>query len=262
MLKLYSYTKLFYSEIALGRIVNTDAGILWIILPQFIQIIIYFLIFSVGFRTSSISDIPFIVYMLPAFLAWSLFSDSLISSSSLLNQYQYMITKFPTPFYLLISSYYLYALSVFIVLSSAFYLLSSIFVQYHASLWSILYFILVFAVFSVFTFSVSLLISIFSFISKDVQNAVTIIINSLFWLSPVVYPAALLSDFNPTFKFIIFKVYPVNLLIDALRHFSSSSLYMDTNFISILPASLLSLSLFIFSILCYKRTRFFLAEFI
>ena len=124
MSKLLSYTRLFYSEIALNRIINTDGGILWIILPQTIQVLIYFLIFSVGFRTSSIANAPFIIYMLPAFLVWILFSDSLISSSSLLSQYQYMISKFPLPFHLLILSYYLFSFSVFTVLSFSFFVTS------------------------------------------------------------------------------------------------------------------------------------------
>ena len=122
MNKLFFYTKLFYKEIALERIVNTDAGLLWIILPQFVQVLTYFIIFSIGFRTSSISDVPFIVYMLPAFLIWSLFSDTVITSSSLLNQYQYMITKFPLPYFLLILSYYLFAFhyfSIFILIISS-----------------------------------------------------------------------------------------------------------------------------------------------
>ena len=72
MNKLFFYTKLFYKEIALERIVNTDAGLLWIILPQLYKFT-YFIIFSIGFRTSSISDVPFIVCFFSAFLIWSLF---------------------------------------------------------------------------------------------------------------------------------------------------------------------------------------------
>lgn len=259
--KAFSYIRLFYSEITHMRIVNTDGGILWIILPQTIQVLIYFIIFSIGFRTSSISDAPFIIYMLPAFLIWSLFSDSLISCSSLLSQYQYMVSKFPLPYYLLVFSYYLYSLCVFLVLSAVFFAVASFFFSFTFSFASISLFLVTLLIFSFFTFSVSLLVSIFSFISKDVQNAVSILINSLFWLSPVVYPSSLLLDFPPAIKFLLFKLYPVNLLIDSVRIFSSTNLHPNINLLSVIPALIISLLAFIVSLTCYKRTRYFLAEF-
>ena len=262
MNKLFFYTKLFYKEIALERIVNTDAGLLWIILPQFVQVFTYFIIFSIGFRTSSISDIPFIVYMLPAFLIWSLFSDTVITSSSLLNQYQYMITKFPLPYFLLILSYYLFSFTIFLFLFSLFLLVSSLFVHYAFSLTTLLYFFVSFINFSIFTFSISLLVSIFSVASKDVRNLVGLFVNSIFWFSPVVYSASLLSDLPYFLRFLLFKIYPVNLLIDSIRSFSSSSVYNQLDIISLPLSFLLSFSIFIISLISYKRTRFFLAEFI
>ena len=202
-----------YKELIYTRIMSTDGGILWTVIPQLLQLAVYFFIFSFGLRSSAVNNVPFIIYMIPAYIVWMFISESISSSIPLLKQYNYIISKFPLPYYVLILSQYLYQLTLYIVLSCAFLMVSIWYHHYDFSLRSCSVLIITFASLLIFIYSISLILSICCFVSKDIENLTPVVLNLAFWLSPIVYPDSLLYQIRPIIRNMLVYLIPTNSYI-------------------------------------------------
>ena len=80
---------------------GTQLGVAWLLIPILVQLIIYYLIFSVGLKVPMISNVPFIFYFFPLFIIWSYIAETISSSATILSEYSFLITKIRFPFYLL-----------------------------------------------------------------------------------------------------------------------------------------------------------------
>ncbi len=241
--------------------VGTNLGVFWLVIPIAIQLFLYYLVFSIGFRVPYVEDIPFIFYFAPLFLIWSYFAESLNQATSILSQYDFLIKKIRFPFYLIpiassIAKFITYlSLLVPLILYINIYLNNGInnLIDVLFSLLSIFF----------FTTLVSLIVAIFSSLSKDIQRTVPILTNTLFWLTPIVYAESLIFNFPSYVSHFLFKIYPVNIIflnfrycvLDGSKKFNScESIFSQLdNLIIMLAFSLIITYL-------YRKLRFLIIE--
>ena len=67
----------FYS-----RYVGTLAGVLWAIIHPLLTVIIFWFIFSVGFKVTGPSNLPFLLYFMTGLAPWLMFSEVLMISTN------------------------------------------------------------------------------------------------------------------------------------------------------------------------------------
>src|SRR4030042_5562551 len=92
-----------------SRYIGTFGGLLWSIINPLMMILVYWFVFSVGFKVRPAGDIPFIVVFLCGLIPWLTFSEALVTSTNALNANAQLVTKtvFPTeilPFVYLLAS--------------------------------------------------------------------------------------------------------------------------------------------------------------
>ena len=76
------------------RYAGSYLGIVWAFIQPIITILVYWFVFSVGFRAGTGSlKIPFVLYLVAGIVPWFFFQDGLIGGTASLLEYNYLVKK-------------------------------------------------------------------------------------------------------------------------------------------------------------------------
>src|ERR1051325_9220141 len=94
--KLYQYRGIIWAmakrDLA-SRYIGTIAGPLWAILHPLATIIIYWFVFSVGFKAKGPSGTPFVLYFVSGLVPWLLFNNTIMTSVSAVTASPHLVKK-------------------------------------------------------------------------------------------------------------------------------------------------------------------------
>lgn len=76
-----------------AKFASSFLGIVWAFIQPLVTILVFWFVFQVGFKNPPVSDVPFIIWFLPAYLIWSFFSEALVSGTNCLIEYSYLVKK-------------------------------------------------------------------------------------------------------------------------------------------------------------------------
>lgn len=68
-------------------------GIVWAFVQPIVTVLVYWFVFQVGLRSSSVGDTPFVLWMVAGLVPWFFFSDTLNSGTNSLIEYSYLVKK-------------------------------------------------------------------------------------------------------------------------------------------------------------------------
>lgn len=188
---------------------RTVLGIFWSLLNPVLLAIVFFLAFKV-FMRFQIENYTF--FLLTALFPWSWFSSSiLISARSLVDNIS-LIKKVIFPRHYLVASV-IFAQLVHLVFSLPILLFFS-YKDAAGPSWNWLAAIpaLILVQF-VFTFGLCLMVSILNTYFRDIEYLVAVLMNLIFWMTPITYPK---SAIPPQFQFLIL-INPLSGLMSAWR---------------------------------------------
>jgi len=193
-----------------SRYKQSILGYAWVILNPFFQMLVMAFVFSHIMRVPVIG-VPYALYLYVGLLPWTLFSNSLISSANVLVNNASLITKiyFPREIFVLST---IFAKIVDFALASIVLVLFMVYFRVPIT-WNIVWFIPIFLIQQIFTYSVSLLVSACNLFYRDIQYVLNLGIVIWMYLTPVIYPVELLPD---KYRW-IFQVNPMAVLINAYR---------------------------------------------
>lgn len=163
-------------------------GVLWAFIQPLMTIIIYWFIFQIGFKSQPVDNYPFILWLISGLIPWFFISESIVSVTSSLVEYSYLVKKIVfnidiLPFVRVLSCL---LVQVFLVLFTiiAFMLFGYFPDVYYLQLpYYMLYMVLLIAGLGYFTAALYVFF-------KDLIQIVNIIMQVIFWLTPIVW------DFN------------------------------------------------------------------
>jgi ABC-type polysaccharide/polyol phosphate export permease len=175
-----------------ARFASSFLGAVWAYITPLVTMLVFWFVFQVGLRTADISNVAFIVWFAPAFLAWTFFSETLSMGTVALREYSYLVRKVKfrvsvIPLVKIISGCFVHAaFIVFMILLVACY-------QIPLTIYSIqlLYY---------FLCTVLLLTGLcwlFSAITPffpDMQSIVAVLIQIGFWTTPIIWNADAISS--------------------------------------------------------------------
>ncbi len=76
-----------------SKFASSFLGILWAFIQPLATILVFWFVFEVGLRAQTVDNVPFIVWFVPAYLAWSFFSEALLGGTNCLSEYNYLVKK-------------------------------------------------------------------------------------------------------------------------------------------------------------------------
>lgn len=168
-----------------SKYTNSLLGIAWAFaLPLTIILVLWF-VFQVGFKSSPVDDIPFILWYIPAFLSWNFFSDAFGAGSGCIFDYSYLVKNM---------QFRVSSLPLVKIISSSFvhmFFIGFIFViyfvyGYYPSIYNIqvIYYYLCTVV---LLLGMTWLMSALSVFSRDVLNIISLIVQVGFWATPLIW---------------------------------------------------------------------------
>jgi ABC-type polysaccharide/polyol phosphate export permease len=187
-----------------NRYVGTLGGFLWAFVHPLAIVIVFYFVFAVGFRAQGPSNTPFTIWFVCGLIPWFFFNDTLLAITNSITSNAHLVKKtiFPTEVLALVQ-----------VISSLFphliFMLTMIGMQIFfkiplsAERMLVVYYLLC-------TMTLVLgfgwLLSALQVFYRDVGQALTIILNLLFWSTPIVWSQELiplkyqsLLSFNPIY---------------------------------------------------------------
>lgn len=186
--KLYNYRALIWNmalrEIRL-RYAGTLAGFMWSVINPVMMIFVFWLVFSVLFKSQPVGNVPFVITFVCGLIPWTTFNESVMASSNSIIGNSHLIKKtiFPSeilPIVSLVAS----CISHAIMLVILFTLLLAYRMPFSIYNLQVIYYM---AALSLFSIGLGWLCSAINVFYRDTSQTLGVIFNMWFWLTPVVW---------------------------------------------------------------------------
>lgn len=168
-----------------AKYTNSLLGIVWAFMLPLTIILVLWFVFEVGFRSSPVEDVPFILWYIPAFLSWNFFSDALGAGAGCVFDYSYLVKNMQfrvsaLPVVKIISSSFVHVF--FIVFIFLIYFIYGYYPRIYNIQVIYYYFCTV-----VLLLGVTWVMSALAVFSKDILNIISLIVQVGFWATPLIW---------------------------------------------------------------------------
>lgn len=203
-----------------NRYATNYAGIAWNVLVPLLYAMINVIVFSIlmkGRMGERYGDIPFALFYFVPFSLWAFFSEMTSRSTSILREYGFLINKIAFPYWVLplvpLGSALLNQFILFCIVGVL------LVVQGITPAASAPLFIVVWLITLVLTVGIAYGLSSLAVYVPDLSQIVPVFINILFWLTPILYSAALVETGGPVWvRKLIMEFNPLSYIVEMSRH--------------------------------------------
>lgn len=228
-----------------SRYKQSILGYFWIILNPFVQMLVMAFVFSFILRIPAPAHIPYSLFLYSGLLPWTLFVNSVTSSTTSLVDNQALIKKIYFPREIIVTATTI-AKTYDFLLASIIFVLFLIF--YKIAVPSLIFFLPFILLIQIFlSLGISFILSAANLFYRDVQYMINLVFLVWFYLTPIIYPV----EFAPQKARWIFQINPMSVLINAERRtiFGQG----DLNYVSLLIALGITLVIFELGYLFFKK---------
>lgn len=188
-------------------------GIVWAFIQPIVTILLYWFVFSVGLKAGTVSDYPFVLYLVSGIVPWFFFQDALNGGTNALIEYNYLVKKVVfkisiLPIVKIISALFVH---VFFV---AFALILCACYGYTPSLYTlqiIYYSVCTFLFVLGLVYATSAIVIFF----RDLTQIISIFLQVGVWLTPIMWDINMLSSHPWLIK--LFKLNPMYYVVTGYR---------------------------------------------
>lgn len=193
-----------------SRYKQSFLGYAWVILNPFFQILVMTMVFSTIMRIPSLG-MPYPIFLYVALLPWTLFAQSLASSTGALVGNASLLKKIYFPREIFVISTIIAKVVDFLLASLVFILFM---LYFHIKVdWHLLWILPIFTIQMLFTYGISLVMAAINLFYRDIQYLLNLILMLWMYLTPIIYPVEMVPD---RLRF-VFSLNPMAVLINAYR---------------------------------------------
>lgn len=233
-----------------NRFASTSLGSIWGFLQPFVFMITYVIVFNSILKVGSSGNVPYVVWFLPGMAMWQWLNDSIMSASSSIRTYSYLVKKvvFPVDIIPMIS-----------IVASSFV---AIFLLFVATIVCIAFkcipniFELIYVIFATYCFIIAFtrFTSSITTIVPDFSNLLGIAMQLFFWFTPIVWNLDMLVG-HPKILAIL-KCTPFTYLVTSFREvFIDGNIISDNNFIFTIVFWIITIIMFVWGNSVFKRNK-------
>lgn len=195
-----------------SRYLGSYFGTFWAFFNPTITILIYWFVFQLGFRTGSVKEIPYVLWLSTGIIPWFFFSESLSGATYSIQESSYLVNKinFNVSLLPLIKIFSALIIHFFFLLLSIILLLLY---GYRITIHSLQVFYYLSAV-TIFTIGISWICSAINVFFRDMGQIVGVFIQFGFWLTPIFWTI----DTLPKYIRFVFKFNPLYYITEGYRN--------------------------------------------
>ncbi len=213
------------------RFVGSYFGILWMFIQPLATILVYTLIFQVGFKSvPPVPGVPYVLWLIPGIIPWFYFQDSVLQGTGVLYEYNFLVKKVVfnvsmLPAVKLVSvflSHVCFVIIMFIVFAIAKVPLSfkCIMIAYFS-----------FAL-SIFSLGIIYFTSAINVFFKDMGQIVAILMQFGIWMAPIMYDESLFVNRAPMVCKLL-KLNPIYYIVKGYRFAMINDTFTDIKFLTL-----------------------------
>lgn len=229
-------------------------GVIWAFIQPLVTILVFWVVFQLGFRNPPVDDVPFILWFIPSYLVWTFFTEGLLASSGCLMEYSYLVKKVNfrvsiIPLVKVLSSLFVHVGFILFI-----YFMYGVY-RVPITIYNIQIIYYLFCTVVLLTGLAWLLSSLAPFI-KDITNVVNVFVQIGFWLTPIFWSP---DSMNPIVKrFLQFN--PMYYICQGYRDcFIYQEWFWDRGIIN-LYFWIFTIMLFFLGVITFKRLRPYFAD--
>lgn len=194
-----------------NKFASTSLGSIWGFLSQFIFIITYVIVFQYILKTGNTGNDPYVVWFLPGMSMWLFLHDAIMSASSSIKNYSYLVKKVVFPVDII---------PIFSIISNSFisgflFIVSTIICMLFKYMPNLLMFIYVIFAAICLVIAITRFTSAITTLIPDFEQALGIIMQLCFWFTPIVWNLNML-DSKPLLQKIM-QCMPFTYLVTGFR---------------------------------------------
>ena len=188
-------------------------GIVWAFIQPIATILVYWFVFSVGLKAGTVSDYPFVLYLVSGIVPWFFFQDALNGGTNALIEYNYLVKKVVfkisiLPIVKIISALFVHVFFVvFALILCACYGYTPSLYTLQIIYYSICTFLLVLGL----VYATSAIVIFF----RDLTQIISIFLQVGVWLTPIMWDINMLSSHPWLIK--LFKLNPMYYVVTGYR---------------------------------------------
>lgn len=193
------------------RYAGSFMGIAWGFIHPLVQILIYWVVFEFGLKSGGMNEYPFFLWLVSGIVPYFFFAEVLNSATMVYYEYNYLVKKISFDISVLpiikgITAYVVHLFFIFLIV------IFSVIYGYSPDL-----FILQIIYYSIAMFTYSIVLSYITsaivLFAKDFKEIVSIIVQFLMWLTPIIWNQSIVPD---KFKY-LFNLNPIYYIVEGFR---------------------------------------------
>lgn len=241
------------------RYAGSYLGIVWAFVQPVITVLLYWFVFSVALPSRAVAvkgdiEIPYILWLIAGIVPWFFFSEALTNGTNALLEYNYLVKKVVfkisiLPIIKIISALFVHVFFIFFTL-----ILFSCY-GYFPDLYTlqILYYSGCMFIFVLGLCYITCSIIIFF---RDLGQIISIALQVGIWATPILWN---ISTLSPKLR-VIFKLNPMFYIVDGYRSALINKTWFWENFYSTAYFWILTLCMFAFGAIIFKRLKVHFAD--
>jgi lipopolysaccharide transport system permease protein/teichoic acid transport system permease protein len=175
-----------------ARYVGTIGGLTWSVLSPLAMILVYWFVFSVGFRVQSVGHVPYVLMYICGVMPFLMFSEALTNSAEAIVKNPFLAKKTIFPTEILPGVQLLAAL----VGHGILLLILAVLMPLHGVTFSLfnvqsLYYL---GAMSVFCLGLSWVVAAANVYYRDMSQVLKVALNVWFWATPIVWPLDIMPE--------------------------------------------------------------------
>lgn len=194
------------------RYAGSYLGIIWAFVQPVVTILVYWFVFQVGFRSGTLKEVPFVLWLAAGLVPWFFFNEALNSATGSLIDYGYLVKKVVfniriIPLVKILSAVFVHGFFVAFIL--LLYILNNIFPSMY---WlQVLYYSAYMLILCLgITYATSALMIFF----RDLSQIINVVLQIGIWLTPIMWDYAVI----PTRYQWILKLNPMYYVVEGYRN--------------------------------------------
>lgn len=195
------------------RFVGSYFGVVWMFVQPIVTILIYYLVFQVGFRATPPTKEPYVIWLVPGIVPWFFFSEALNHATNCLSEYSYLVKKVVfkvsvLPMVKIISCMFVHAIFIAIMLT--------VFLIYGRSP-SLYWFQGLYYSFGLFVLLIGLafITSSVTVLFRDMAQIVNIALQFGIWATPIMWEPSMFAGLEPYIW--VLKINPMYYIVQGYR---------------------------------------------
>lgn len=195
------------------RFVGSYFGVAWMFVQPIVTIVIYYLVFQVGFKAEPQVDEPYVIWLVPGIVPWFFFSEALNHATNCLTEYSYLVKKVVfkisvLPMVKILSCMFVHAIFIIIMLA--------VFLLYGREP-SLYWFQALYYTFCLFVLLIGLafITSSVTVLFRDMAQIVNIALQFGIWATPIMWEPSMFARLEPYIW--VLKINPMYYIVQGYR---------------------------------------------